>query len=68
MSTVEINALFPDEQAATEALHKLQALRVVDVSGFHENGILTATIDEAVADRAMRLIEGIGGSITSELY
>ncbi|RJE89865.1 hypothetical protein D3P07_06465 [Paenibacillus sp. 1011MAR3C5] len=65
MSTVEIHASFQDEQSAMEALHKLQALRVVDVYGLHENGRLTATIEDEVADRAMRLIEQVGGSITS---
>lgn len=67
MSTVEIHAMFQDEHAANEALHKLQALRAVDVSNLYGNGQLTAMIDEAVADRAMRLIEQIGGNITSEL-
>lgn len=68
MSTVEIHAAFKDEQSAKEALHKLQALRAVDVCGLYEHGRLTATIEDAVADRAMRLIEQVGGSITSGQY
>lgn len=67
MSTVEINASFRDEQAAQEALHKLKALRAVDVNDLYENGLLTATVELAVADRAMRLIEQVGGSVTFDL-
>lgn len=67
MSPVEINASFHNEQEAQEALHKLQALRVVEVGGLNESGLLTATVDESVADRAMRIIEQVGGSISSEL-
>lgn len=61
MSQIEITASFSGEPAAQEALHKLQALRVAEVNGIIENGILTATVDHAVADRAMRLIEQVGG-------
>ncbi|MFF2887788.1 hypothetical protein [Paenibacillus sp. NPDC057967] len=65
MSTVEIHASFQDEQSAMEALHKLQALRVVDVDGLYAQRRLTATIEDTLADRAIRLIEQVGGSITS---
>lgn len=63
MSTIEINASFQSEQEALEALHKLQALRAVDVCGQYENGRMTVTVDEGVADRAIRLIGQIGGSL-----
>jgi hypothetical protein len=61
MNQVEIKATFNGESAAQEALHKLQALRVVDVGGLYEQGLLTATVDAAIADKALRLIEQIGG-------
>lgn len=61
MSQIEIRASFSGEDAAQEAMHKLQALRAFEIGGICENGLLTATVDEAVADRALRLIEQIGG-------
>lgn len=67
MSTIEIYAAFDDEKEAQEALHKLQALRAAEVGGLNEKGLLTATVDTAVAARAMRLIKQAGGSITSDL-
>lgn len=64
MSTIEINASFQSEQEAREAIHKLQALRVVDVNSQYENGRMMVKVDEDVANRAMRLIDQIGGSVT----
>lgn len=61
MSPIDIKATFPNEDAAQEAVHKLQALRAAEVGGLSESGMLTATVDDAVADRALHLIEQIGG-------
>lgn len=61
MSQVEITATFSSESAAHEALHKLHALRAFDVTGQHESTLLTATVEEAVAERALHLIEQVGG-------
>lgn len=62
MSQIEIRAMFEGESAAQEALHKLQALRAFEVNGLFESGILTATVDEEVAERALHLIHQIGGN------
>ncbi|MBD2869465.1 hypothetical protein [Paenibacillus arenilitoris] len=62
MSQVEIRASFDGESAAQEALHKLQALRAFEVGGMPESGLLTATVDEEVAERALHLIRQIGGN------
>ncbi|WP_424766718.1 hypothetical protein [Paenibacillus sp. sgz302251] len=62
MSQVEIRATFEGEAAAQEAWHKLQALRAFEVNGLLESGLLTATVDEEVADRALHLIHQIGGN------
>ncbi|MDQ6421133.1 hypothetical protein RB620_17025 [Paenibacillus sp. LHD-117] len=67
MSTIEIQASFGSELEAQEAVHKLQALRVVEVGGYHEGGMLTATVDESVADRAVHLIRQIGGNVDSSM-
>ncbi len=56
MSQIEIQAKFEGEGAAQEALHKLQALRAVEVNGLFDSGLLTATVDESVAERALHLI------------
>lgn len=65
---VEITATFNDGSAAQEAYHKLQALRAFEINGQIENALLTATVDEAVADRALHLIEQIGGDAITTLY
>lgn len=62
MSPIEIRATFSEESAAQEALHKLQALRAFDVNGLSESGMLTATVDEEVAERAIHLIHQVGGN------
>ncbi|MGO4544408.1 hypothetical protein AB4Z29_06395 [Paenibacillus sp. 2TAB23] len=62
MSEIEIQASFEGEGAAQEAWRKLQALRVVEVSGLPASGLLTATVDESVAERALHLISQIGGN------
>ncbi|MNE99537.1 hypothetical protein D3C80_1982330 [compost metagenome] len=62
MSQVEIHAAFDSINAAREAQRKLQALRAFEVSSMSENGTLTATVDEAVAERALHLISQIGGN------
>lgn len=62
MEQVEIQANFGEPQAAQEALRKLQSLRAFEVNGLPESGILTATVDENTLDRALHLIEEIGGS------
>ncbi|WP_028610358.1 hypothetical protein [Paenibacillus harenae] len=62
MSQVEIRATFDGESGAQEALHKLQALRAFEVNGVFESGLLTATVDETVAERALHLIHQIGGN------
>ncbi|MCR2803197.1 hypothetical protein [Paenibacillus soyae] len=68
MSSIEIQASFKSEQEAQEALHKLQALRAIEVGGYREGaGILTATVDEAIAERAMHLIQQVGGSVDTTL-
>ncbi|WP_168119315.1 hypothetical protein [Paenibacillus sp. HB172176] len=66
MSTIEIQAAFPSEYAAQEALHKLQSLRVIEVGGLLEHGRLNATVDKALSERAVRLIEQIGGQASVE--
>jgi hypothetical protein len=68
MSLIEIQASFRSEQEAQEALHKLQALRAAGVGGYQEGGgILTATVDESIAERAVHLIEQVGGSVDTTL-
>lgn len=67
MNQIEIRAKFDGERAAQEAWHKLQALRAFEVNGLIENGLLTATVDEAVAERALHLIHQVGGSADSVL-
>lgn len=67
MSQVEIKARFEGERAAQEAWHKLQALRAFEVNGMVESGLLTATVDEEVAERALHLIHQIGGSADTGL-
>ncbi|WP_042162794.1 hypothetical protein [Paenibacillus gorillae] len=62
MNQIEIRANFSGPEAAQEALHKLQALRAFEINGLHESGWLTATVDANVVDRAVHLIEQIGGS------
>ncbi|MUT66653.1 hypothetical protein [Paenibacillus sp. NEAU-GSW1] len=61
MNQFEIRANFTGPEAAQEALHKLQALRAFEVNGLFESGYLTATVDEAVVDRAVHLIRQVGG-------
>ncbi|MEK3881635.1 hypothetical protein [Paenibacillus sp. PL2-23] len=68
MRPIEIQASFKSEREAQEALHKLQALRAAAVSGYEEGGgILTATVDESVAERALHLIQQVGGSVDTTL-
>ncbi|MCM3627256.1 hypothetical protein M3194_07755 [Paenibacillus glycanilyticus] len=61
-SQIEIRANFGEPGAAQEAVRKLQALRAFEVNGLFESGLLTATIDEDVVERAVHMIEQIGGS------
>ncbi|MGO4107266.1 hypothetical protein [Paenibacillus sp. YAF4_2] len=63
---VEIRANFGGPGAAQEALRKLQALRAFEVNGLYENGLLTATVDEDVVERAVHMIEEIGGRSQTE--
>ena len=63
MSEIEIQASFNGEGAANEAWRKLQALRAIEVNGLHGSGSLTATVDEDVAERALYLIQQIGGNV-----
>lgn len=65
MGQIEIQASFGSAYEAQEAAHKLQALRVAEVGGYRDGGQLTATVDEAVAGRAIHLIRQIGGSVDS---
>ena len=66
-SLIEIQASFRSEQEAQEALHKLQALRAAGVGGYQEGGgILTATVDESIAERAVHLIQQVGGSVDTK--
>lgn len=62
MNPVEIRANFEGPEEAQEAYLKLQALRAFEVNGLLESGLLTATVDENVVDRAMHLIKQIGGN------
>ncbi|MHA6483711.1 hypothetical protein ACX1C1_17625 [Paenibacillus sp. strain BS8-2] len=66
MSVIEIQAMFGNVLEAQEAVHKLQALRAAEIGGYNEGGMLTATVDEAVAGRALHLIRQLGGSIESD--
>lgn len=65
MSQIEIQAKFEGAGAAQEAWHKLQALRAVEVNGLFDSGLLTATVDESVAERALHLIQQIGGNVNT---
>ena len=67
MSVVEIQASFGNAVEAQEAAHKLQALRAAEIGGYNEGGMLTATVDEDVADRALHLIRQLGGSVDSDI-
>lgn len=67
MGVIEIQASFGNEVEAQEAARKLQALRAAEVGGHNEAGSLTATVDEAVADRALHLIRQLGGSVDSDI-
>ncbi|MDF2837704.1 MAG: hypothetical protein K0Q63_3344 [Paenibacillus sp.] len=67
MGVIEIQASFGNEVEAQEAARKLQALRAAEVGGHSEYGSLTATVDEAVADRALHLIRQLGGSVDSDI-
>lgn len=67
MSRLELQATFSGEGTAQEALRKLQALRATDVSGLIDSGTLTATIDAAVAERALRLISQIDGNANATI-
>ncbi|MEV5028648.1 hypothetical protein [Paenibacillus sp. LPE1-1-1.1] len=67
MSQIEIQASFEGEGAAQEAWRKLQALRAVEVNGLLDSGLLTATVDESVAERALHLISQIGGNANTTL-
>ncbi|WP_053376836.1 hypothetical protein [Paenibacillus sp. FJAT-27812] len=68
MSQIEIQATFNGEGAALEASRKLQALRAIEVNGLFDNGLLTATVDEAVAERALHLIQQIGGNVNTTSF
>lgn len=65
MSQIEIQATFEGEGAAQEAWHKLQALRAIELNGLQDSGLLTATVDDSVAERALHLIQQIGGSVNT---
>ncbi|OMF34170.1 hypothetical protein BK133_12640 [Paenibacillus sp. FSL H8-0548] len=67
MSQIEIQATFAGKDAAQEASLKLHALRATDVSGLLDNGTVTATVDEAVAERALYLIQQIGGNANTTI-
>ncbi|ANY68582.1 hypothetical protein ABEW34_08725 [Paenibacillus algorifonticola] len=60
MADQHIRAVFEHSEAAQGALRKLQALRV---DGQADSTALTATLEEHVKDRALRLIEDAGGSM-----
>jgi len=62
MTQREIHANFEGPEAAQEALRKLQALRAIEISGLIDSGLLTATIEDSTVDRALHLIEQIGGT------
>jgi hypothetical protein len=66
MSVIEIQASFGNAVEAQEAARKLQALRAAEVGGYNEGGLLTASVDEAVADRALHLIRQLGGNVDSD--
>ncbi|OBZ08191.1 hypothetical protein [Bacillus sp. FJAT-26390] len=68
MSQIEIQATFNGEGAALEASRKLQALRAIEVNGLFDNGLLKATVDEAVAERALHLIQQIGGNVNTTSF
>ncbi|GBG12205.1 hypothetical protein B1748_06995 [Paenibacillus sp. MY03] len=67
MSVIEIQASFGNASEAKEAARKLQALRAAEIGGYSEGGMVTASVDEAVADRAIHLIRQIGGKIDSDI-
>ncbi|MFC4778546.1 hypothetical protein ACFO9Q_17265 [Paenibacillus sp. GCM10023252] len=63
---VQIKATYNEAGGAREALSKLQALRAFEVKGLLDSGMLTATVDEAVADRALHLIRETGGHLETD--
>lgn len=63
VNQLEIRATFGGAEATQEALHKLQALRAFEVNGLLESGLLIATVDANVVDRALHLIKQIGGNL-----
>lgn len=65
MSGIQIKAAFVNDTTAHEAARKLQALRALEVGELQQDGMLTATVDDSVADRARHLIQQIGGDIQS---
>lgn len=67
MAKLKLQVTFPDGAAAEEGRHKLQALRISELSAPDEYGFMTAVIDEAVADRAITLIQGIGGEVSGSV-
>ncbi|MCU6707656.1 hypothetical protein M6D81_02945 [Paenibacillus sp. J5C_2022] len=65
MSGIQITAAFVNDSTAHEAARKLQALRALEVGELQKDGMLTAMVDDSVAERAMHLIQQIGGNIQS---
>lgn len=58
----ELHASFSDAGQAREALLKLEALRAAAIRPEESGTSLTALVDDAVVERAMRLIAAHGGT------
>ena len=58
----ELNASFNDAARAREARRKLEALRAVAVRPDEDGTSLTALVDDAIVQQAIRLIETHGGT------
>ncbi|CAM4265890.1 hypothetical protein [Paenibacillus tarimensis] len=62
MDTYEVNASFEGAQSVREAELKLIALRASGIMTGRDGHSLTATLDEAVVDRAVQVIRESGGT------
>jgi hypothetical protein len=60
--TARISATFPEGQGSREAQLKLHALRALEVDGGTDGSRLTATVDDALVERAVHLIRQSGGT------
>jgi|GEM_PF-939353 hypothetical protein len=58
----KLNASFEDATRAREARRKLEALRAAAVRPDEDGTSLTALVDDAIVEQAIRLVETHGGT------